>query len=181
MRVLLLTQVLPYPPDSGPKVKTWHVIKYLSRQHEVTLASFVRGNQAAAVKELQRYCRAVQTVPMTRSLTADALAMVRSLVRGQPWMMERDDRAAMRQLVDRLAAETSFEIAHADQLNMAQYAARVTGARTVLDAHNASGCCTSVWRRRCRPDPGSGSWSATGACSSATRGKSAASSAPCWP
>jgi glycosyltransferase involved in cell wall biosynthesis len=137
MRVLLLTQVLPHPPDSGPKVKTWQVIKYLAQRHEVTLASFVRGDQAASVKELQRYCRAVRTVPMSRRVLTDALAMLRSLAGGRPWMMVRDDRAAMRRLVDRLAAETRFDIAHADQLNMAQYAGRVGPARKVLDAHNA--------------------------------------------
>jgi glycosyltransferase involved in cell wall biosynthesis len=52
-------------------------------------------------------------------------------------MMIRDDRAAMRELVDRLAVENHFDIAHADQLNMAQYAARVAGAGKILDAHNA--------------------------------------------
>jgi len=136
-RVLLLTQVLPYPPDSGPKVKTWNVLKYLARQHEVTLASFVRGDQSAEVEHLRRYCRAVHTVPMGRSPTLDGLAMLHSLATGRPWMMVRDDRAAMRRLVDRLCAETRFDVAHADQLNMAQYAARVPGARKVLDAHNA--------------------------------------------
>jgi glycosyltransferase involved in cell wall biosynthesis len=63
--------------------------------------------------------------------------MLRSFLSGQPWMMVRDDRAAMRQRVEWLASETSFDIVHADQLNMAQYAARVPGARRVLDAHNA--------------------------------------------
>lgn len=137
MKVLLLTQVLPYPPDSGPKVKTWNVLKYLARHHEVTLASFVRGDQSAEVEVLRRYCRAVHTVPMTRSPVVDGLALLRSLATGLPWMMVRDDRAAMRRLVDRLYAETRFDIAHADQLNMAQYAMRVSGARKVLDAHNA--------------------------------------------
>ncbi len=137
MKILLLTQVLPYPPDSGPKVKTWNVLKYLARHHQVTLASFVRGDQSAEVKHLQSYCHAVYTVPMERGLLADGLAMLRSLRTGQPWLMRRDDRAAMRRLVDRLAAETHFDIAHADQLNMAQYAARVPGAGKVLDAHNA--------------------------------------------
>lgn len=137
MEVLLLTQVLPYPPDSGPKVKTWNVLKYLARHHSVTLVSFVRGDQSAEVEYLRRYCRAVHTVPMERAPLADGLALARSLTTGEPWMMARDDRAAMRALVDRLAAETHFDVAHADQLNMAQYAARVRGARTVLDAHNA--------------------------------------------
>jgi glycosyltransferase involved in cell wall biosynthesis len=137
MRVLLLSQVLPYPPDSGPKVKTWNVLKYLAQHHEVTLVSFVRGDQTAEAEHLRRYCKAVYTVPMERGALHDGLAMVRSLLSNQPWMMVRDDRAAMRHLVDRLAVETRFDIAHADQLNMAQYAARVPGAGRILDAHNA--------------------------------------------
>jgi sugar transferase (PEP-CTERM/EpsH1 system associated) len=137
MKILLVTQVLPYPPDSGPKVKTWNVLKYLAQRHEVTLVSFIRGDQSAEVEHLRRYCSAVYTVPMERGAMRDGLAMARSLLSGQPWMMVRDDRSAMRRLVDRLALETQFDIAHADQLNMAQYAARVSDARKILDAHNS--------------------------------------------
>lgn len=138
MKVLLLTQVLPYPPDSGPKVKTYNVLKYLAQHHEVTLASFVRGDQSRDVEHLQRFCAGgVHVVPMERGALNDAVAMARSLATGRPWMMVRDDRRAMRDLVARLAARTHFDVAHADQLNMAQYAARVAGARRVLDAHNA--------------------------------------------
>lgn len=137
MNVLLLTQVLPYPPDSGPKVKTWNVIKYLARHHEVTLVSFVRGDQSADVAHLRHYCRAVHTVPMERGAARDGVAMLCSVLTGQPWMMVRDDRREMRRLIDRLAARQRFDVAHADQLNMAQYAERVTGAFKVLDLHNA--------------------------------------------
>ncbi|MGQ0601233.1 MAG: glycosyltransferase family 4 protein [Anaerolineales bacterium] len=137
MKVLLLTQVLPYPPDSGPKIKTWNTLKYLARDHEITLVSFVRGDQAAEVEALRRYCQAIHTVPLTRSPIADGWAMVSSLITGQPWMMVRDDQRAMRELIDQLCATTRFDVVHADQLNMAQYAARVPDARRVLDAHNA--------------------------------------------
>lgn len=137
MKVLLLTQVLPYPPDSGPKVKTYNVLKYLAREHEVTLVSFVRGDRSADVVCLQRYCRAIHTVPMTRGAVRDAWYMTRSLLTGQPFLMIRDDRVAMRRLIDRLATEEHFDVVHADQLNMAQYAARVLGAFKVFDAHNA--------------------------------------------
>jgi glycosyltransferase involved in cell wall biosynthesis len=137
MNVLLLTQILPYPPDSGPKVKTWNVLKYLGQRHEVTLVSFVRGDQAEHVKRLEHHCRAIYTVPMARGAAPDGLAMARSMLTGQPWMMMRDGRQAMRWLVDRLSAEQRFDVIHADQLNMAQYAERVPGAFKVLDAHNA--------------------------------------------
>ena len=137
MKVLLLTQVLPYPPDSGPKVKTWNVLKYLAERHEVTLVSFVRGDQSDEARHLAQYCQAVHTVPMERGAIRDAWHMGRSFLTGQPFLMIRDDRKAMRSLIDRLSAEQHFDVIHADQLNMAQFAERVPGAFKVLDTHNA--------------------------------------------
>jgi glycosyltransferase involved in cell wall biosynthesis len=133
----MLTQVLPFPPDSGPKVKTYNVIKYLAQHHRVTLVSFVRGDQSEHVRHLEQYCQAVHTVPMARSTLLNGIAMIQSLLTGQPWMMVRDDRKAMRDLVDSLAARQHCDIAHADQLNMGQFAERVPSAFKVLDAHNA--------------------------------------------
>jgi len=153
MKVLLLTQVLPFPPDSGPKVKTWNVLKYLAQRHAVTLVSFVRGNQQADVEKLRPYCHSIYTVPMMRGPLPDGLAMLQSFASRQPWMMVRDDRAAMRALIDRLCAETQFDVAHADQLNMAQYAARVTGARKILDAHNALWLLYKRLAETMRPGP----------------------------
>ncbi|GAB4524247.1 MAG: glycosyltransferase family 4 protein [Anaerolineales bacterium] len=137
MNVLLLTQVLPYPPDSGPKIKTWNLLQYLSQRHEVTLVSFTRGDQSTEVAALRAVCQEVYTLPMQRAVWRDALALAHSFVSGQPWTMVRDQRAAMRRLLERLLREKHFDILHADQLNMAQYAALGNGTPRVLDAHNA--------------------------------------------
>jgi glycosyltransferase involved in cell wall biosynthesis len=137
MKVLILTQVLPYPPDSGPKVKTWTLIKHLAQHYQITLVSFVRGDQSAEVRQLQPYCKAVYTVPMQRGMLRESLAIARSLLSGQPWLMIRDDRTAMRRLVVRLAASERFDVVHADQLNMCQYTTHVPGAFKLFDAHNA--------------------------------------------
>ncbi len=137
MRVMILTQVLPYPPDSGPKVKTWNVIKYLSRKHEITLVSFTRGNQASEIAHLQQVCARVETTPITRKLSLDAGALVHSLLNGKPWLIVRDNRREMHRMVKALAIETQTDIIHADQLNMGQYAISSNGIHTLLDAHNA--------------------------------------------
>jgi len=137
LRVLLLTQVLPYPPDSGPKLKTLNVIKSLVPEHEVTLVSFVRGDQSRDIAALREYCRAVHTVELRRTLWHDIGAAARSVRRGLPALMLRDDRAAMRALLDRLTAVQRFDLVHADQLNMCQYGLRVLHAARVFDAHNA--------------------------------------------
>lgn len=133
----MLTQVLPYPPDSGPKIKTYNVIKYLAKNHQIKLVSFIRGDQSNDVQNLERYCHAVHTVNIKRGRIRDALYMGLSFFTRQPFMILRDNRKAMRDLIDRLIAEQSFDVVHADQLNMAQYAERVPGAFKVLDEHNA--------------------------------------------
>lgn len=50
MQVLLLTQVLPYPPDSGPKVKTWNLLKYFAARCEMPLVFFRRDDRYSTRK-----------------------------------------------------------------------------------------------------------------------------------
>jgi glycosyltransferase involved in cell wall biosynthesis len=138
MRVLLLTQVLPYPPDSGPKVKTYHVLKYLAQQHQVTLVSFVRdSDKPEYIRHLESLCERVVTVPITRSPVRDLQFLGQSLLKSQPWMMLRDERPEMRAALQELAASNQFDVVHADQLNMGQYALPFKNSRKVLDLHNA--------------------------------------------
>lgn len=138
MRILLLTQVLPYPPDSGPKIKTLNVIRHLVQKHDLTLVSFTRGDQSECARILEKIAGEVHTVPIERAKTADARALVRSFTGRESFLIVRDDRAAMRSLIDRLVNENHYDLVVADQINMAQYAERVPGARKLLDAHNAT-------------------------------------------
>lgn len=137
MRVLLLTQVLPYPPDSGAKLKTLNVIRSLAPEHDITLVSFARGNQTPDVERLRAHCRDVHTIEIQRTARHEARAAVRSLYGGEPVLMLRDDRREMRVLIEALTSRERFDLVHADQLNMCQFALRVPNAARVLDAHNA--------------------------------------------
>ena len=150
MTILLLTQVLPYPPESGPQIKSWNLIKYLARHHAVTLISFVRGDAPPPVEALKQYCRAVHTVQMARGVARDAGYLLASLLGGQPFMIRRDARAAMHRLIESVTAAQSFDAVHADQLNMAPYALRVRAPLRVLDAHNA---LWQVYRRLAEQTP----------------------------
>ena len=39
LRLLYLSQVLPYPPDAGPKVRSYHALQQLAGRHEASLSS----------------------------------------------------------------------------------------------------------------------------------------------
>ena len=144
MKILFLTQIVPFPPDAGPKVKTYHVLRALIGQgHSVTLVSFVRPEEVPQVAALQEICEAVHVVPIRRSRIADVGYMVRSYLTTRPFLVERDDLRPMQKLVNKLVKEGDFHFIHADQLTMVQFALRGASAfpgkkpKVIFDAHNA--------------------------------------------
>jgi glycosyltransferase involved in cell wall biosynthesis len=147
-RVLFLTQVLPYPLDSGAKIRAYYVLRHLASQHQVTLVSFVRADDRPEyVAHLERFCQAVVTVPMQRSWLRDVRALLVAGFSGQPIIIVRDEIGQMHATLRRLVKERAFDVVHADQTSMAQYAlyarsrtpnsASRQTVKLVLDAHNA--------------------------------------------
>lgn len=143
-KILFLTQIVPFPPDAGPKVKTYHVIRALAGQgHSVTLVSFVRPEEVRHIPALQEICEAVHTVPIRRSRIADVGYMIESYLTNRPFLIERDDLRPMQETVNRLVKEDNFQFIHADQLTMVQFALRGASAfpdkkpKVIFDAHNA--------------------------------------------
>ncbi len=144
MKILFLTQIVPFPPDAGPKVKTWHVLRSLVGQgHSVTLVSFVRPEEVQYIPVLQELCKAVHTVQIYRSRIADMGYMIRSYLTQRPFLIERDDLRPMQDLVNQLVRDGNFDYIHADQLTMVQFALRGTASasgrkpKVIMDAHNA--------------------------------------------
>lgn len=144
MNILFLTQIVPFPPDAGPKVKTYHVLRALIEQgHDVTLVSFVRPEEVQHVPALEKICVAVHVVPIRRSRLADVGYMLQSYLTQRPFLIERDDLRPMQELVNSLVHGGEFHFIHADQLTMVQFAVRGATAflgkkpKVIFDAHNA--------------------------------------------
>lgn len=142
MKVLLLTQIVPYPPDSGPKVKTYYLLRSLAQHHRITLVAFTRNEQeerdAAALRDL---CEEVHTVHLQRSRMRDMSALATSAFSQRSWLMERDNQPEMHAFLAKLVQKAQqsgqpFDLVHADQLNMAMFADRLPLPR-LLDQHNA--------------------------------------------
>lgn len=138
MNILFLSQVLPYPLDAGPKVRSYYVLRYLAQHHNVTLAAFVRATDSPdAVAHLETFCRAVHTIPLRRSRIQDAGYLAASFLQARPFLIARDDLRAMDGAIREIIKTRTFDVIHADQLAMAHYALRVPDTRRVLDQHNA--------------------------------------------
>jgi glycosyltransferase involved in cell wall biosynthesis len=139
MRILVLAQVLPYPPDSGPKVKTFGSVRALAAVHDVTVLAFSRSDaDDAHARHLAAECACtVHTVPLRRGRRRDLLAAGYALLTGQSFILARDRRRGMHRMVHHLLRDRPFDVIHADQLNMAQYVPERFSGQVIFDAHNA--------------------------------------------
>ncbi|MDP3724052.1 MAG: glycosyltransferase family 4 protein [bacterium] len=60
MTILMITPYLPYPLYSGGQIRTYHLLKYLAKKHDITLFSFIRNdNERQSVAHLQQFCKKV--------------------------------------------------------------------------------------------------------------------------
>jgi glycosyltransferase involved in cell wall biosynthesis len=142
MHILFLSQVLPYPLDAGPKMRSYYVLRHLSQKHKVTLLTFVRDSDSAeSMAHLTEFCYAVHTVPMRRSRLRDARFLAQSLLTKNSFLIIRDELPAMMAKLQELASTQKFDVVHADQLWMVQYAlaAKTVSptSKLILDQHNA--------------------------------------------
>ncbi len=57
----MITPYLPYPLWSGGQIRTYNLLKHLSRRHNITLFSFIRHEKEKVyIKYLKDYCKEVQ-------------------------------------------------------------------------------------------------------------------------
>ena len=67
MRLLALTHRLPWAPNRGDRIRTYHVLRALAARHEVHLLSLVHDQQEAAhVGEVGAWLASVTAVPVPR-------------------------------------------------------------------------------------------------------------------
>ena len=60
MKILMITPYLPYPPSDGGQVRSYALIKRISKKHDITLVCFTREhNTAEQVKHMEQFCRKV--------------------------------------------------------------------------------------------------------------------------
>ncbi len=138
MHILFLSQVLPYPLDAGPKVRSYYVLRYLAQAHRVTLVAFTRATDSPeAIQHLETFCDTVHTVPLTRSRVQDAAHMASSFLQRRPFLIVRDDLRVMDDTLATITKHSIFDAVHADQLAMAHYALRLPKPKKILDQHNA--------------------------------------------
>ncbi len=68
MKILMLTPYLPFPDSSGGQIRSYNLIKNLSKKHDITLFSLIKDDsEKKYVSELEIYCKKVRVFKRSKS------------------------------------------------------------------------------------------------------------------
>lgn len=136
-RLLALTSRLPFPPREGHQLRSWHLLRALAAEHEVTLLSFARDDDAPTeCAPLRATVAALETfpIPAEQSRRALAAAAVRALAGAQPFIARKYASAALRARVAALIEHA--DLVHVDMLPLLANLPATLRSPLVLNAHN---------------------------------------------
>jgi polysaccharide biosynthesis protein PslH len=127
-RLLFLCQTLPYPPDGGVWIRTYHVLRLLARTFDVTALCFERAgsagecDRAASRAALARLAEVeVFAIPQRHSRLRFAWDHARSIARGRVYTTYLYESSAFRRRLEERVRSQSFDLVHADSLDLAAY------------------------------------------------------------
>jgi sugar transferase (PEP-CTERM/EpsH1 system associated) len=115
MHILLLSQRVPYPPNRGDKITTWHIIERLKRKHRVTSVCFAHDREdAEAARTLNRLGIPTHAIPHRRNLAL--LTSLPTLLTQKPLTLSIYGSAALQHEVDRLIPTVDLGYAYSSSM-----------------------------------------------------------------
>jgi glycosyltransferase involved in cell wall biosynthesis len=139
LRVLFITEFLPWPLNTGGRIRTYHILRQVALRHEVTLVTQQPPGGLEGEEQIRALVSRLYTVPLKpRSLIRKTLAAAAFLASARPYVAVYSHyRKALARLISRLTSRESFDIVHLDHLDAAVYLQNCfPKAAVYLDEHN---------------------------------------------
>ncbi len=114
MKILMLTPYLPYPPASGGQIRTLNLLKYLSKNHSITLIALYKNEKEKKyASHLKSYCKDIYLCKRAEKpwQIGNVLKSIFSLL---PFLIVRNYSVEAREKVEELLANEKFDVIHAE-------------------------------------------------------------------
>ena len=130
--LLLLVHRIPFPPNKGDKVRSFHLLEFLATRYRVHLGTFVDSTEDLVhIPRLQEYCASSKVIELR-----PAFARVRSLAglfTGEAMTLRYYRDAALAEWVRTVVREQGITKAVVFSSAMAPYALNLPQLQTVVD------------------------------------------------
>lgn len=152
MTILFITKLLPYPLDSGGKVRTYRILKMLSTFHSIHFISFVdQENDKIWEKEISPLCSSIKTFvqPVVNNAHAHLkLKFLYSCILSTPFTVYKYYSPEIVDYIKQVIQRQKIEALFVDYLAMAQYIPPGFNGRIYCDEHDVSYLAFSTYAQR---------------------------------
>jgi len=114
MNILMLTPYLPYPPASGGQIRTHYLLKYLARNHSITLVALYKDEKEKQyAKHLSSYCSEIHLCKRASKPWKPSI-IAKAAFTNQPFLIVRNYSKEAAEKIKTLLQERTFDVIHAE-------------------------------------------------------------------
>ncbi|MFN8060119.1 MAG: glycosyltransferase [Vicinamibacterales bacterium] len=153
MNILFLQKRVLFPVNSGWRIRTLNVVRYLARWHRLTYVCNVDDGDRDALAQMRELGLELVTVPWTEAPRRSAAFyrdLARNLASPYPFTVDKDFQPELRGAAAHLLASRPFDLLICDFVQMARNAIGLEARATLLFQHNVEG---QLAERHAREDP----------------------------
>lgn len=136
MKILFISPRVPYPPIKGDKLRIYHFIKGLSKNHDIDLCTFYENDdELAGLEEMRKYCGKVQAVLLTKMQSY--LNILRTCYNLLPLQVNYYYSKRMAEVISSMTRDREYDIIHISLQRLLPYVDYVASGKIVLDQIDA--------------------------------------------
>lgn len=110
----MLTPYLPYPPSSGGQIRSYNLIKQLSKKHQITLCSLIKYDEEEKyVDQLKQYCENVYIFKRAEKPWT-LINILKTGLSLHPFLVVRNFSTIEKKIIAKILAQEKFDIIHAE-------------------------------------------------------------------
>jgi len=122
MNILFITEIMPYPLDSGGKIRTYNILKQLSMYHKITLIfNYNSASEKMYITELESIVFKVIGIPRKAKKLFKYLLIFFKSFSSRPVYVSKAYSRMVKKHILRLLAEQRFHVVHFDHLDATVY------------------------------------------------------------
>lgn len=152
LRVLVLDEALPWPPDSGKRLRTWNLLRHLAPRHDITFLAHGEGEDAREAPARQAMeaagvqVRTAAALPEPRGGALYA-ALLRNCASPWPYSVAKHHTRAFGAAVQQELARSRYDLVQVEWTPYASHLLRLASPLppALIASHNIE---AQIWERR---------------------------------
>lgn len=130
--ILYLVHRLPYPPNKGDKVRSYHLLKHLAAQHRVFLGTFVDDpDDMQHIETVRKFCTDLHIVRLDSKFAK--IRSLNALLADDPLTLRYYRDAGLQDWVDRICRQQKIDAVVVFSSAMAQYVESMARLPVLVD------------------------------------------------